>query len=324
MRARRHAQCRGLRPVPARTGSLRDGTDTAVRPAIELFRGAVRRIRSSHRRTPGSPRRSRSGIWRIGCRRDIDEALAASSRALELEPHMPEACLARASAVHAAPRRPRRDRAFEEAIRLNPASFEAYYSTRDIGSGRGREVGGALRARAPAARRLPGALPAGRRAVKLGDEASGCEVAVARCTRSSAARHRPDDGRALQLGPAHAAARLREQARGWPSARSKARRRVRDALQRRLRLCGAGRQRRGARDARQAVRHGRGNLDWIEHDPDFDRCDGDPRFDGIVGRLRGRREGRARERRRSRALPAALLGLVAVALVASGMRRTTG
>jgi adenylate cyclase len=42
----------------------------------------------------------------------------------------------------------------------------------------------------------------------------------------------------------------------------------------------------------RAVRNGRGDLGWIEHDPDFDGLREDPRFDAIVGRLRAKAEGR--------------------------------
>jgi hypothetical protein len=36
-----------------------------------------------------------------------------------------------------------------------------------------------------------------------------------------------------------------------------------------------------------AVRHGRGNLGWIENDADLDSLRGDPRFESILARLRG-------------------------------------
>ena len=36
----------------------------------------------------------------------------------------------------------------------------------------------------------------------------------------------------------------------------------------------------------RAVQQGRGNLEWIEHDPDFDGLRSDARFDAIVNRIR--------------------------------------
>jgi adenylate cyclase len=39
----------------------------------------------------------------------------------------------------------------------------------------------------------------------------------------------------------------------------------------------------------RAVQHGRGNLEWIEHDPDFDNLRSDSRFDAIVNRIRASR-----------------------------------
>jgi hypothetical protein len=41
------------------------------------------------------------------------------------------------------------------------------------------------------------------------------------------------------------------------------------------------------------VRGGRGNLGWIENDPDLDNLRGDPRFTAIVGRLRAAAAGAA-------------------------------
>jgi adenylate cyclase len=41
----------------------------------------------------------------------------------------------------------------------------------------------------------------------------------------------------------------------------------------------------------RAIRNGRGDLGWIEHDPDFDGLRGEPRFHAIVGRLRAKSAG---------------------------------
>jgi Flp pilus assembly protein TadD len=41
----------------------------------------------------------------------------------------------------------------------------------------------------------------------------------------------------------------------------------------------------------RAVRTGRGDLGWIEHDPDFETLRAEPRFGEIVGRLRAKHGG---------------------------------
>jgi len=44
----------------------------------------------------------------------------------------------------------------------------------------------------------------------------------------------------------------------------------------------------------RAVRNGRGDLGWIENDPDFDGLRAEPRFGAIVDRLRTRAAGEPR------------------------------
>jgi adenylate cyclase len=58
---------------------------------------------------------------------EFEEAVAASRRAIELEPWMPEAFLARASLASMQGRAEDAVRDFEEAIRLNPANYFAHY-----------------------------------------------------------------------------------------------------------------------------------------------------------------------------------------------------
>ena len=77
---------------------LRDGTDTEMNPAIEFFREAIRRDERFAQAHAGiAHAQSLKGLWRVGMTQaDFDEAFAASRRALELEPRMPEAYIARA------------------------------------------------------------------------------------------------------------------------------------------------------------------------------------------------------------------------------------
>ena len=67
-------------------------------PAIEFFREAIRRDERFAQAHAGiANAQSIKGLWRIGMTQaDFDEAFAASRRALELEPRMPEAYIARA------------------------------------------------------------------------------------------------------------------------------------------------------------------------------------------------------------------------------------
>jgi len=68
------------------------------------------------------------GLWRVDMTEsDFEDAFAASRRALELEPWMPEAHLARACLASMQGRAADAQRDFEETVRLNPSSYYAYY-----------------------------------------------------------------------------------------------------------------------------------------------------------------------------------------------------
>lgn len=68
------------------------------------------------------------GLWRADMpAAEFEEAVAASRRAIELEPWMPEAFLARASLASMQGRAEDAVRDFEEAIRLNPGNYFAHY-----------------------------------------------------------------------------------------------------------------------------------------------------------------------------------------------------
>ncbi len=100
-----------------------------MNPAIEFFREAIRRDERFAQAHAGiAHAQSLKGLWRVGMTQaDFDEAFAASRRALELEPRMPEAYIARAMLLSLQGRDDEADQDFEEAIRLNPASFDAHY-----------------------------------------------------------------------------------------------------------------------------------------------------------------------------------------------------
>jgi adenylate cyclase len=273
---------------------LRDGADSEMGPAIEFFREAIRRDERFAQAHAGlANAHAIRGLWRIGMTQaDFDEAFAASRRALELEPRMPEAYIARAMLLSMQGRAIEADQSFDEAIRLNPASFDAHYMY-----ARHCFQSGEFERSVPlyeAANRLrpddyqplcllQGAL------LRLGrmEEHEG----VARRAMQALERHlaiEPLDGRALQLGTVQAARLgLRERSRELAERALKARP---DAFSTFYNVACA-HSILGDRDEAlnmldQAVRQGRGNLEWIEHDPDFDPLRPDPRFEAIVNRIR--------------------------------------
>ena len=277
---------------------LRDGTDTEMNPAIEFFREAIRRDERFAQAHAGiAQAQALKGLWRVGMTQaDFDEAFAASRRALELEPRMPEAYIARAMLLsvqgrdgRGATRTSRRrsgstrrrstrttctrrhcfqggefERAvplYEEAIRLRPDDYQALCL-------------------------LEGSL------LKLGRMEQHAEVA----RRAMQAIDRqlaidPQDGRALQLGTTNAARLgLRDKTRDLAARALKARP---DAFSSYYNVACAYSILGDIDDALEmldhAVQHGRGNLEWIEHDPDFDNLRSDPRFDAILDRIRASR-----------------------------------
>ena len=280
---------------------LRDGTDTALGPAIGFFREAVRRDERFAQAHAGiAHAQSLKGLWRVGMTQtDFDEAFAASQRALELEPRMPEAYVARAMLLSLQGRAREADQDFEEAIRLNPASFQAHYSY-----ARHCFQGGDFARSVPlyeAAIRLQpddyqalclleGAL------LKLGrlDE----HAVVSRRAMQALERQLaidPRDGRALQLGTVQAARLgLRDRARDLARRALEARP---DAFATLYNVACAYSVLGDRDDALgmldQAVKHGRGNLEWIQHDPDLDSLRPDPRFEAIVNRIRNSSAGAA-------------------------------
>ncbi len=273
---------------------LRDGTDTEMNPAIEFFREAIRRDERFAQAHAGiAQAQAVKGLWRVGMTQaDLEEALAASRRALELEPHMPEAYIARAQMLSLQGRTNEAYQDFEEAIRLNPASFEAHYHfARTCFQGGDFERAVSLYETATRLRPddfqalclLEGAL------LKIGRAEQHAEVA----RRAMQAIDRqlaidPRDGRALQLG-ATSAARLglRDKTRDLAGRALKARP---DAFATYYNVACAYSILGDIDDALEmldhAVQHGRGNLEWIEHDPDFDNLRSDSRFDVILDRIR--------------------------------------
>jgi adenylate cyclase len=276
---------------------LRDGTDTEMNPAIEFFREAIRRDERFAQAHAGiAQAQALKGLWRVGMTQaDFDEAFAASRRALELEPRMPEAYIARAMLLSLQGRTDEANQDYEEAIRLNPASFDAHYLY-----ARHRFQSGEFERAVPLYEAAVKLRPDDYQALcllegsllKLGRMEQHDEVA----RRAMRAIDRqlaidPQDGRALQLGTTNAARLgLRDKARDLAGRALKARP---DAFSTYYNVACAYSIMGDIDDAfamlDHAVQHGRGNLEWIEHDPDFDNLRSDSRFDAILDRIRASR-----------------------------------
>ena len=277
---------------------LRDGTDSTLPKAVEAFRAAIERDPQFAQAHAGLANAlAIRGLWRLDVApAEYDEAFAAIRRAIELEPRMPEAFVARACLLSMQYRNEEASEAFEEAIRLNPASYEANYMYArhcfQVG-----DFGRAVPLFEVAIRLRPddytpitmmvGAME------KLGSP--GVPEVMRRAMRSID-RHleiEPHDGRALQLGAVQAA-KLGDVRRTEELAeRALAARPNEFATYYNLACAFAvlGRHERALDMLDSAVQHGRGNLEWIEQDPDFDPVRSQPRFLEIVSRLRSRDRG---------------------------------
>ena len=275
---------------------LRDGSDTALPQAAQLFARAIEadpQFAQAHAGLANAL--AYSGIWGLDVDATrVEQALAASRRALELEPRMPEAYVAKGNLLFLRRRAEEAFAAFEEAIRLSPASYEAhYFYARDLFSAGRAEQAVACYQTAERLRpeeyqppcMLAGAL------WSLGRTAEANEAAL-RALRAIDARlaAEPDDSRALHLG-AVLAARLGDRARAVAHARRALELRPEEFATAYNVACAyavLGLREEALDSLDRAVRTGRGDLGWIEHDPDFDGLRAEPRFAGIVDRLRAK------------------------------------
>jgi len=184
---------------------VREGGDTSLPQAARLFELAIDadpQFAQAHAGLANAL--AYAGIWGLDVDASrLEQALDASRRALELEPRMPEAYVAKANLLFMQHKVEEAFEAFEEAIRLNPSSYEArYFYARDLFS----------------AGRAEQALPYYESAERLRPEEyqppcmlSGALFSLGRRDEGIAAANRalgaidarlsvqPDDARALQL-----------------------------------------------------------------------------------------------------------------------------
>lgn len=232
-------------------------------------------------------------LWRLRMApADYTEALAASQRAIELEPLMPEAYMARACFSSTQGRNDDAERDFEEAIRLNPSSYYTYYLYGRHYLGIGELAKAAELFRASARLEPTEYTPLGMLATTLqqmGETEERQRVAAqALQAIESHLEREPADEAALSrgavcaawLGEVDRAEELAERAldiapRGWVSTFNAA-----------CVYAILGRTDRAIELLEIVVEMGEGQPGWIEHDQDLASLRGDPRFQAIVDRLR--------------------------------------
>jgi adenylate cyclase len=273
---------------------LREYSDGAAAAAIPLFRGAIERDPQFAQAHAGlASALAIKGLWRIDMTEaETAEALGASARALELEPYIPEAHVARACVLSMQGRNAEASRGFEEAIRLNPSAHMTYYLYGRHAFGAG-EMERAVELYRTAIRLEPDDYQS--QAMLEGPLHSLGRIDEARESNRLAGiaierrlQRRPDDVRALLLGSvqaAHEGNTARARALGDRALAARP-----DDFSTAYNVACAhailGEHDRALELLDRAVRHGRGNLGWIERDTDFASLRGDPRFEAILGRLR--------------------------------------
>jgi len=223
---------------------------------------------------------------------ELEEAFAASRRALELEPWMPEAILARACLMSMQGREQEAARDFEEAIRLNPTSYYTYYQygRHHLKLGQPESAAELFRAAgrlAPEEYTPLGMLAMTLQQLGLHDEAHEVSVKMMAALQGHLRAH-PHDEAALGRAAVCAA---------WLGDAVLAQEFVSRAVTVRpdsyiaayngacaYALLGDTEQALQLLD--RAVAHGRGSLAWIEHDDDLAALRGDPGYEAILGRIR--------------------------------------
>jgi len=273
---------------------LREYSDGAAAAAIPLFRRAIERDPQFAQAHAGlASALAIKGLWRIDMTdTETREALDASARALELEPYIPEAHVARACVLSMQGRNDEAAQGFEEAIRLNPAAHMTYhlYGRHAFGLG---QMAKAVELYRTAIRLEPddyqsrSLLEGPLRSLGAHDEAREANR-LAGIAIERRLQQRPDDVRALLLGAVQAA--LAGDAGRAKLLGDRAMAARPDDFSTAYNVACAhailGEHDRALEMLDRAIRHGRGNLGWIEHDTDFAALHGDPRFEAILGRLR--------------------------------------
>jgi adenylate cyclase len=223
---------------------------------------------------------------------DLAKAERASLRALELAPDLAEAHVARGFVLSLSQYYDQAAQEFEEAIRLNPHLFDAYYYFARTCFGRGEiERSADLFRKAAEVRPVDfqSAMLHGQSLRMLGRVEEAREATregIHRAERMLVLN--PHDGRALSLGSgALFEDGQRERAVEW------ARRSLElypDDMSTLVNAAclhaKAGRKEEALELLERAFTRGWGKRDWVEHDPDYDVLRDDPRFKKLLAKLK--------------------------------------
>jgi TolB-like protein/Flp pilus assembly protein TadD len=230
--------------------------------------------------------------WFGGTREDLAHAERASRRALELAPELAEPHVARGLVLSQLPRAEGAAAEFEEAIRINPNLFEAYYFYARSAFARGDIARSAELFRQAAdvqTEDFQSAMLLGQSLRMLGrvEESRAATTEGIRRAEHILALN-PTDGRALSLGSgalfedgqhSRAVAWAQRAIELYPDDPA--------VLINAACLHAKLRQKEEALTLLERVfAQGRGKREWVEHDPDYDILRDDPRFKEMLARLK--------------------------------------
>lgn len=223
---------------------------------------------------------------------DLMAAERASERALELAPGMAEAHVARGCALALSRRYDEAERAFEQAIAINPNLFDAYYYSGRTSFARGEIARSAARFRKAAEMRQedfqsPLLLSQSLRMLGRHDDAAQANKEGIRRAEHVLALN-PLDSRALSLG-ASALFHDGKTTRAFEWSRRSLELYPDDMSTLINAAClhaKLGQKEEALELLERVFAHGWGKRDWVEHDPDYDILRDDPRFLKLLARLK--------------------------------------